>query len=248
MKIVLLLCVLFIAKSRCEYTVEAAVNAFSNKFTKAVPELATNILPKLNEELISLISERNESSLTSLIPKEFLDTLDDLTLKDKLQLMKALMTVSMIMKEKGKNMTHDDLTSAFSKVSPEGLESLTNLHNTLISKGQKVSDGVKDFVKNYIEYMQDKYNQYKDVKDISEIPDNEKIQWAVKYIQGYTNLTDSDRESIGEAFESFKNIVNNEKIMTLFKTINENSSMEELVEIKKQILESLLNGEFNPTD
>ncbi|CEF69666.1 Nematode fatty acid retinoid binding family-containing protein [Strongyloides ratti] len=248
MKFISLVCIFFVVKAKADDVVGETVNTISSQFSEGIPEIVANSIQILNEEIIKLVSERNESSsISSLIPKEILDTLDDLSLQEKVQIMKSMIVIGMKAKTKGTNLSKEDIITAFEKIPSETLDKLKTLHDTLIEKGQKVSSGVKDFFKNMIEYIHEKYTQYKNIKDLSEIPENERIQAAVKVIQGYVNLTDDDRKSIGEAFESLKNLVNNEKLLTPLKSINENSTVEDLAGAQTQILDSLMKGEFNPT-
>uniref|UniRef100_A0A0K0F4P2 Fatty-acid and retinol-binding protein 1 n=1 Tax=Strongyloides venezuelensis TaxID=75913 RepID=A0A0K0F4P2_STRVS len=246
MKFVILFFILIIAKIQADDVVVDTVNEVASKFSDVSPDVVSNFLPGVSDNFLNLFLERNNSNLISFIPKEIVETYENLSEKERMQIFKAILSLGTKAKMMKQQFTKDVAIETIKKIDSETLEKLKNLYYTLVDKGQKVSDGVKSYVKEYADFIKQKYTQYKDVKDMSEIPESEVVQAAVKLAQGYVKLTDDDRKSIGEAFETLSNFANNEKYLTILKTLNENSTAADLANVQRQISEAFLNGEFNP--
>uniref|UniRef100_A0A0N5CH37 Fatty-acid and retinol-binding protein 1 n=1 Tax=Strongyloides papillosus TaxID=174720 RepID=A0A0N5CH37_STREA len=245
MKFVILFFILIIAKIQAEDVVVDTVNEVASKFSDVSPDVVSNMIPDFSDEFLGMVAETENSSVSPFIPKEIIDTYENLNTKERMQILKAIINIGMKAKMMGSKFTKDVAIEAIRKIDPQTLEKFKNLHDTLIAKGQKVSDGVKSFVKEYVDFMKQKYTQYKGVK-LSEIPESEIVQANVKLAEGYLKLTDDDRKSIGEAFETLSNLVNNEKFLTILKTLNENSTVADLATVQNQMKEAFRSGEFNP--
>uniref|UniRef100_A0A0N4ZDD1 Fatty-acid and retinol-binding protein 1 n=1 Tax=Parastrongyloides trichosuri TaxID=131310 RepID=A0A0N4ZDD1_PARTI len=229
MKFIVLFSVLFIAKSFADDTV--------------VQGLMAKINPQLTESLVDF----DESIIPKVVPTEIVDTIKSFTEQDKAQLMTAGLLVGIKGKAKKENLTLDDIKSAFSGVSEELVTKLKGLHETLTEKYNKLDDNVKTFFTNYISYLKELYEKIKSGASLASITDDEKRAKAYKLVQDYLALSDDDRNSIGNAFETLKNLVNNEKLLTPLRTLTESSTLEQYKEVSKQIIESFKNGDFNPS-
>uniref|UniRef100_A0A0N4ZGT8 DUF148 domain-containing protein n=1 Tax=Parastrongyloides trichosuri TaxID=131310 RepID=A0A0N4ZGT8_PARTI len=168
-----------------------------------------------------------------------------LTKNEKTQLLNNTITFKNNLKENMQNFNLEEfINNLYSKLPEDVKQKLEQLKNYLTERYDQISESAKDFFKSYVEQLKKVIEKIKKGETMSE---DELTDGTYELVKKYLELSDDDRNSIGKAFPTLSNFVNNEEFLNLLKQLNEDSTIEDYNNIGKQIFEKIKDGTFNPT-
>uniref|UniRef100_A0A0N4ZDC9 DUF4476 domain-containing protein n=1 Tax=Parastrongyloides trichosuri TaxID=131310 RepID=A0A0N4ZDC9_PARTI len=242
MKHFFILSFLFVVKCFAEDEHQFGLVAVNQNLTS----IDLSSLALLDNKIAELVSSNNDdSSILKIVPTEIVEFYKDLTESDKAQLLKAAIRLGMKVKTKIVNISSDDVRNVFLGIPEDLSNKLAEVQEKLIVKYNKMNDNAKNLFTNYATYLKEKIEALKNAG--TTISDKDQIEMAYKLVEEYLALSEDDRKSIGDAFETLNNFVNNDKLIQPLKTLSATSTLDDFTSVRLQILESLKNGDFNPT-
>uniref|UniRef100_A0A0N4ZDD0 DUF148 domain-containing protein n=1 Tax=Parastrongyloides trichosuri TaxID=131310 RepID=A0A0N4ZDD0_PARTI len=234
-KFIALLYIIFIAKGFAQDVPSIRISPKAQNLQILDLSLLTSLDNKLTE---ALNSNSDSSPLLKVIPPKLNES-------EKTQLLNDVISFKNNLKTKMENFNLEEfINNLYSKLPEAVKQKLEQLKNDLMERYNKISENAKNFFTNYFNQLKETIEKIKKGEAITE---DDITDGNYKLIQEYLNLSEDDRNSIGSAFPTLSNFVNNEEFLKLLREITEESTIEDYNNIGKQIFEKIKDGSFNPT-
>uniref|UniRef100_A0AC35TJ59 Lipoprotein n=1 Tax=Rhabditophanes sp. KR3021 TaxID=114890 RepID=A0AC35TJ59_9BILA len=185
------------------------------------------------------------TKLVKLVPNEFMTFYKNMSVAEKMYLMAAGMELQNKIKEDGK-LTYDDVINELQKMDGSLVGKFEALWATLAAKESLLTDGAKEV---FNEYAQFHFVILEGIKSetltTASLNIDELRTKVFNLAQAYINLTDVDRNSFGKALPTLSNFFNNPLYLNSIKKIKIDSSIQDYISIRNEIVKNFLKGTFS---